>query len=427
MEQRKIWIFSLDALGNIDAQNFEDLPGFRRLMDKGAYVPAMRGVYPTLTYPSHATIITGRPPRSHRIVNNRRLEPHRQKHSWFWYEADIVGDSLIRAGLRKGRKIGAFLWPVNAGAGIDANFAEIFPTQPKEKQSLLSLKNSRLSTILPIEWRYGKERQGARQPQLDNYVEKGCKYIIDKRDPDLLFVHFLDVDSHKHLFGADSPEVKEAIRRIDGRIQSVLSWRDSRPDRDRIDLVFLSDHSQINTPNYLYPLTDFAQAGWLVEEDQAVCSYDMVPHSAGGACYVYLQDCVLHNPDRVAEAKNFLRDYLGNKEGLEALYFQEDLEHFGADSQAFAMIEAKAGYAFSEYFAGTDRAHFEKKTHSANHGYHPDKELYDAIFFGLGPSFKEGYRKDQRGSLLDIAPTLARVQNLDLRDAQGRVMEELLR
>ncbi len=422
----KLWVFSLDALGDADSAIFEQLTGFKTLMNKGAYVPRMRGVYPTLTYPSHATIISGRPPASHRIVNNRRFQPDRKRHSWFWYERDIHGDTLFRAAKREGKRVAAFLWPVSAAAKIDSNFAEIFPTQERENQMLLSLRNSTWRTMLPIELKFGKLRAGVKQPQLDDYTFHATKYLIDKVDPDLMFIHLLDVDTNKHHYSTKSQVVEDAIHRFDDKIQEILRWREERADRDEIDVVFLSDHSQIDTPTYLYPLTDFEEAGFLVEDKEAVPNYVLAPHSAGGSCYVYGMESQLADKDLFDKSVEFLKAYAADQEGIEAIYFKDDLVKWQTDTTAFAMLEAKRGYCFSEHFKGTEAAAMEAKYHLANHGYHPDKENYDAVFFGLGPSFKEGYRRQERGDLLHIAPTLARIQGLDLQNAQGQVMEDLL-
>lgn len=424
---KKCWIFSLDALGSDDAAIFENLPGFQRLIKEGAYVSQLRGVYPTLTYPSHATIITGRYPDSHGIVNNRRRQPDRSKQAWYWYARDIQGDTLFKAGKRAGKTIAAFLWPVNANAEIDHNFAEIFPTQYNENQTILSLRNSKLRTILPIEFKFSKYRDGVKQPNLDNYTEKGISYIIDKDNPDMVFVHFIGIDSFKHQYGAHTKEVEEAIVLMDERVQRILSYWEEHLDKEDIDLIFLSDHSQKDTSTYLYILDDFRDQAFLEEQNEAILHYKAYPHSAGGSCYVYLHENYREDTQVKTDLEEFLRSYVEKTEGVDRLYLQEDLQLEHADPQAFAMVEAKEGYAFSEYFAGTEFAQTEKKFHLANHGFHPDKKDYDSIFFGLGPSFKEGYREEERKSLVDIGPTLAKILGLSLKNPSGQVMSSLLR
>lgn len=423
---RKLWVFSLDALGDIDSAVFETLPGFKRVMKEGVYVPHMRGVYPTLTYPSHASIISGRPPKSTGIINNRRFEPGSLKHDWFWYERDIKGDTLFKSGIRAGKKIAAFLWPVSASANITSNFAEIFPTKPGQKQAILTMKNSTLRTAIPIELKFGKCRRGVEEPFLDDYTMNGTRYILDKIDPDMMFIHILDVDVNKHEYGTDTKETRDAVTRVGQRIEQILDWRDHHYMSEHIDVVFLSDHSQINTPNMIYPLTDFEEEGWLKSQDGCIASYKAAPHSAGGSCYVYLNTEVENDEELQARLKDDLAAYMKAQEGIETIYYQPEIEEMGADPEAFAMLEAKEGYEFSEFFEGTELAIHEKQTHLANHGFHPDKPNYNAVFMATGPSFKKGFVDNERGSLLNIAPTLAKIQNIDLKDPVGHVMENLL-
>src|SRR5262250_1294309 len=53
----------------------------------GAYADGVEGVYPTVTYPSHTTLITGVLPAEHGIVQNRIFEPptEPQTGSWYWF------------------------------------------------------------------------------------------------------------------------------------------------------------------------------------------------------------------------------------------------------------------------------------------------------------------------------------------------------
>lgn len=418
---KRLWVFSIDALGDCDAPLFETLPGFARVIREGSYLPHMRGVYPTLTYPSHVSIITGRSPGSHGIVNNRRFEPDRVNPEWFWFERDIRGDSLMRAGKRAGKRIAAFLWPVNAGAKIRSNFAEIMPTRPWHKQLFRSLANSTLSTILPMERRFGRLRSGIAQPQLDDFTEACTGYLIERVRADMMFIHFLDVDTNKHAHGVNSSEVQAAIRRIDGRIQRIFEWRDRQPDRDEIDMVFLSDHSQIDTPEMIFPLDDFERMGLLQRSGDAVGEFTACPFSAGGACYIYTA-----KPDKGAGLRERLEDYAERTRGIECIYFGPEIAEMGADPEAFCMMEAERGYMFSEFFEGTPQQRYEQAHHAANHGFHPDKADFNAIFMATGPSFRRGVRLEARHSLLDIAPTLSHVTGLALQGCEHPPVTDIL-
>lgn len=46
------------------------LPNLRRFLTEGAHASGVTGVLPTLTYPSHTTLMTGVSPGKHGIVSN---------------------------------------------------------------------------------------------------------------------------------------------------------------------------------------------------------------------------------------------------------------------------------------------------------------------------------------------------------------------
>src|SRR5690349_17631228 len=46
------------------------IPNLRRLMAAGAWARGVVGVLPSVTYPSHTTLVTGVPPRLHGITTN---------------------------------------------------------------------------------------------------------------------------------------------------------------------------------------------------------------------------------------------------------------------------------------------------------------------------------------------------------------------
>src|SRR5690242_11707745 len=53
--------------------NFK-ITNLRALMKAGSYA-TVKGVLPTITFPSHTTIVTGVSPFVHGISNNRKLDP----------------------------------------------------------------------------------------------------------------------------------------------------------------------------------------------------------------------------------------------------------------------------------------------------------------------------------------------------------------
>ena len=74
----RMLVISWDAVGNQDLAALETLPHLRSLMERAACCRRVKSVCPSLTYPAHAAIVTGRNPSHTGIVNNIRLQPFRR-------------------------------------------------------------------------------------------------------------------------------------------------------------------------------------------------------------------------------------------------------------------------------------------------------------------------------------------------------------
>src|SRR5215831_9264385 len=61
-----------------------NMPNLRHLMQEGVYAESVKGVFPTVTYPSHTTIITGALPAKHGIYYNAPFEPEGPTGKWYW-------------------------------------------------------------------------------------------------------------------------------------------------------------------------------------------------------------------------------------------------------------------------------------------------------------------------------------------------------
>ena len=55
------------------------LPNFCAFFERAALCSRVESVYPSLTYPAHTSILTGRKPIHHGIVNNTKLQPGRER------------------------------------------------------------------------------------------------------------------------------------------------------------------------------------------------------------------------------------------------------------------------------------------------------------------------------------------------------------
>jgi hypothetical protein len=91
---RPVLMISIDGLKpeyvtQADAHGLK-IATLRRFLTKGTYADGVVGVMPTVTYPSHTTLITGVWPVAHGIYDNGVFDPFRTfGGAWYWYGKDI--------------------------------------------------------------------------------------------------------------------------------------------------------------------------------------------------------------------------------------------------------------------------------------------------------------------------------------------------
>src|SRR5579863_3360772 len=103
------------------------IPNLLRLKSQGSFAEAVEGVYPTLTYPSHTTIVTGCLPSRHGIYTNlsSRVAGQNAK-DWFWFAKSIQCTTLWDEARKHDLSTASIAWPVTAGADIDWDVPEIW-------------------------------------------------------------------------------------------------------------------------------------------------------------------------------------------------------------------------------------------------------------------------------------------------------------
>lgn len=112
------------------------VPNLRQLVASGTCAAKVVSVCPTTTYPAHATLVTGVPPRVHGVYSHlASRDPTERARPWNWFASTIRVPTLWDAARAAGLKTAAVTWPVSAGAAIDYNLPEIWnPAVPDPNQ-----------------------------------------------------------------------------------------------------------------------------------------------------------------------------------------------------------------------------------------------------------------------------------------------------
>lgn len=429
MKNKYVIVISFDAVSEEDLEFLSKQPNFSKLIKNGALIKNVESVYPSLTYPAHATIVTGKYPKNHGVINNTVLDFKNDNPDWYWYRKYIKGDTIFDLAEKSGMKTCSILWPVTARSKITYNMPEIFCTKRYDNQILKSaLAGSKIYQV-NMNKRFGYLRQGMDEPYLDNFATEVAKKTIRELKPNLILLHLIDSDSQKHKYGIENKEVIESLKRHDERLGEIIESLKLAGIYEDSTIIALGDHSQINVNNVIKLNSIFMKNDLINVNGNKIKSYKAIAKSCDGSSYIYLKNKNdVETRKKVRDILNELKNKYSNV--IEEVYNNEEIKNLGADINASFMIEAKRGYYFIDDFLGKaieviDESSKIKHKLRASHGYLPSRDNYKTFFIAYGKTIKKGVVLE-KGKLINHGPTIAKILDIDLRDCDGIVEERIL-
>ena len=429
MKNKYVIVISFDAVSEEDLEFLSKQPNFSKLIKNGALIKNVESVYPSLTYPAHATIVTGKYPKNHGVINNTVLDFKNDNPDWYWYRKYIKGDTIFDLAEKSGMKTCSILWPVTARSKITYNMPEIFCTKRYDNQILKSaLAGSKIYQV-NMNKRFGYLRQGMEEPYLDNFATEVAKKTIRELKPNLILLHLIDSDSQKHKYGIENKKVIESLKRHDERLGEIIESLKLAGIYEDSTIIALGDHSQINVNNVIKLNSILMKNDLINVNGNKIKSYKAIVKSCDGSSYIYLKNKNdVETRKKVRDILNELKNKYSNV--IEEVYNNEEIKNLGADINASFMIEAKRGYYFIDDFLGEaieviDESSKIKHKLRASHGYLPSRDNYKTFFIAYGKTIKKGVVLE-KGKLINHGPTIAKILDIDLRDCDGIVEERIL-
>lgn len=426
--RNKLVVISLDSMGFRDLDEWiDDAPHLKAIRDGGSWVKRVKGIFPTLTYPSHTSIITGQYPAIHGIVNNTKIQPQRISPDWYWYRKDIKSTPLYDVAHQAGLTTAAFLWPVTAGSQIDYNLAEIFPNRIWTNQVLVSLKASSPWFLMQMNHRYGKLRRGIKQPWLDDFITACAVDTIKNKQPDLTLIHLVDMDSMRHRYGVRSAQAHAAWQRLDHRVAQLMDASRAAGTFEHTNFAILGDHYQINVDHMIHLNMLFARHGWLTPVKGKTTfknNWQVCAKTCDGETYIY---------NRGQVDNGYLKQLIADVHGVQRIYDGAEAIKRGADPQCSFLVEGQPGYYFTDEVnrpavvekVDPDSLGSHDRYHGV-HGYGPDQPDYYTSLMFYGPDIKS-QQEVAGANLVDEGPTFAALMGLKYPTATaGQVIQDVL-
>ena len=412
-----VMLISVDGMkpeAVIDAQSHGlKVPNLRAFMTDGAYAQGVRGVLPTLTYPSHTTLLTGASPAKHGIFDNTTFDPLlRNQRGWYWYAEDIKVPTLWAAAAAANIKTANIYWPVSVGAKITYNLPQIWRAGTDDDLKLQrALSTPGLEPELSAE--LGRYPGGMEETVAEDEIRaRFAIRLLEKKHPGFFTVYLTGLDTEEHASGPFSPKSNETLERLDAVVGSLRAAAEkAAPGRATVCVV--SDHGFAAVEHDVNLYAAFREAGLFnVDKDNKVTDWKAMLWPAGGSAAVMLADP--KDEQLRARVKALLDRMAGEPaNGIDRIWSQAEMRQGRGFPDAAFLVSLKIGY---EMAYSLSMPLITKPSNLGMHGYVPERAEMRSSFFIVGPlpTGKSLGEIDMR----QIAPTLADVLHIKLAGAE---------
>lgn len=366
-------LISIDGFRHDYIERF-DSPTIDRMIREGLYADSMQHVFPTKTFATHYSLVTGRHPGTHGVVANNMWDPRREAsfslgdreavNDGFWYQG---GEPIWVTAEQQGLIAATYFWP-----GSEA-----------------MIQRTRPSHYRPYD---GRVPHAERIDQVLEWLA-----MPEAERPDFLTLYFSSVDSRGHGDGPAAPSVLEAAAEIDAELGRLFSELEARGQLDSLNVLLVSDHGMSSVSRER-----------TVALDEHIDLSKVRVSDWGPAAQIWAGEM---SADEIVAA-------LKGVEHLQAFTRADIPERYHFDSHyrvPDVLVEADPGWLISSepYMANP-------RPPKGMHGWDPALAEMHGIFVARGPAFTPGARSPAVRSV-SLYPLMAHLLGLDPAEHEGQL------
>lgn len=383
------------------------------------------GVFPTATYPCHATMMTGVSPEKHGVHNNTYFDPEgKYLGAWYWYREEKDIPTLWDLAGRNGYLTANVCWSTSIGARIDYDIPQVWFTFTELDVKFIDACSRPQGIVLEMEKDIGEYRGSSWDIDGDSSRTKAAIWLLEKKikpqlaeRPFFMTVYYASYDELAHKYGTFSPKAKKALEEIDSLVGELVGKAQELTGNNMV-VCIASDHGMMDNVCEARPNTEFYKAGLIkLDEKGKLLDWDVYMQRAGGTCIIRLK-----NPeDKAVRSKvESILERLATDpaKGISRLLTKEQcIKELNGYSKADYVLIGKAGYEFREDMQG-EYLNYDL-TNVAQHGYTEHHPEMRSIWLIQGPNIKQNHDLGE-GKLLDLAPSLAKIMGFEIPGAEGK-------
>ena len=391
-------------------------PNLKMMREKGVHARGVRGVFPSVTYPSHTTLITGAMPARHGIFYNAPFEPDGQTGRWYWESKNITTETLWGAVRKKGGKSASFIWPVSVGAPVDYNIPEVWTLEDdygriepmRDNESPKGLLRELEKNVLG---QMNEDTFNGDYLNREDRTGEMAAYVLGKYKPELTTVHLIATDHFQHEQGREGEKVHLAIAAIDRAIGKIIEAADRAGILDSTTIIVTGDHGFVDINSALSPNVWLAELG-LIEDREDRGEWKAAFHTSGASAFLHLKD--QNDTGTLRRINDKLAALPQKYKKLFRVVDRNGLAAIGADPNAALALAPVPGILMSDSASGPILT--AKK--GGTHGYFPDFQQIETGFVAWGAGIAQGKQIETMG-LEDVAPVVSKLLELDFEAIDG--------
>jgi predicted AlkP superfamily pyrophosphatase or phosphodiesterase len=416
-----VLLISIDGLRPADVLEAETrglkVPNLRRFVSEGTYATGVVGVLPTVTYPSHTTLMTGASPARHGIFNNTTFDPLQiNQGGWYWYAADEQAPTLWDAAQEAGLTTANVHWPVSVGARrVTWNLPQIWRTGHEDDRKLLDALSTpglirELEKLAGMAYVDGKPED---LPADVNRARFGVAMIAKYR-PGFMTMYLSALDHTQHETGPGSAESHAVLETIDSLVGDLVA-AEMKVHPDAV-IAVVSDHGFAPVDTVINLYRPFIDAGLVtLGPDGKIKSAEATPWGSGGSFAIRLA-----RPDDAAlkaKVKAVLDTLAADPAAkIDRVIDAPAIARAGGNADASFYVNLKLGAVAGPFVNGTLPLAFPSPV-KGMHGYFPAAPEMRSTFMVMGKGVTRA-RSLGEIDMRAIAPTLADVMGGSLPDAE---------
>jgi len=405
-----------DYVTKADAHGIK-VPVLSSFMQHGMYADGVVGVVPTVTFPGHATLVTGVWPEQHGIYNNILFDPlNRTNGEWYWYESEFKVPTLWSAAKKAGIKTASVFWPTTVNAGDIDYLIPAYPARAPEDSNLMEALSRPVGYLRKLEEQTGQFYILSSDLDFDHLLTKTAVAMIRDVKPGFMTLHLVSLDYFEHLTGPFSPASDHAVEEIDAMVRELVQAE--RANDPNAIIVVVSDHGFAATHTGVNLMIPFVRAGLITLRQSpsggrpSIESWKATIWNADGSAYV-----ILHDPadrqtfDQVRDLLDSLRS--DRRYGIARILTHDEIIARGGYPGASFLVDWTPGFSAGSRLQGDILSSISG---TGTHGYLPDHPELQSSFFAIGagiPAACDVGIIDMR----QIAPTVAGWIGANLADA----------